>query len=396
MMWFCWSRPVRHPVGQKITVDGLDGREFCVIDLGRDVSRELRLQIDGNILGHGRPFNTGGVLNTAFLPILGGGSTIASSLLAGNLFLATANPASLMQIGTGVGSAVIGAGGKIVATAPFVAAGAAIIPVVAPVVLFMTISTMVICARLDRIQNSLNQIGDVVEQLLVQEIAEDGAILVTSINRLRDISDEYDACGRFTEEMRIRLALAERDLNVLHHKYETLSRHAVAKLEAVGEVSAPGLEASRMMLFAMAGLADIEVDRLRLKLALQESPDDLGRRVSMRESKSVKFRESSEFLLANNPVAKYLKQLEKAGEGMGAIKKMVFAKKFEALMTETKETTEKVEQIKEMLRSASANAADQEHSVVFYREHGGKGDLKAYYTTDWQLGSLEPSPDATP
>ena len=38
----------------------------------------------------------------------GGGGTAAASLLAGNVFLATANPATLMTIGTGVGSAVMG------------------------------------------------------------------------------------------------------------------------------------------------------------------------------------------------------------------------------------------------------------------------------------------------
>lgn len=63
---------------------------------------------------------------------------------------------------------------------------------------------------------------------------------------------------------------------------------------------------------------------------------------------------------------------------------------FEALKTQIKETTEKVEQIQKMLRAAAAKAEEQEHSVVFYRELGGKGDLKAYYTTDWQLQLPEP------
>ena len=57
--------------------------------------------------------------------------TAASSLLAGNVFLATVNPQTLMTIGTGVGSAVMGSTG-IVAQAPFVAASTALIPVVAP------------------------------------------------------------------------------------------------------------------------------------------------------------------------------------------------------------------------------------------------------------------------
>ena len=31
----------------------------------------------------------------------------------------------------------------------------------------------------------------------------------------------------------------------------------------------------------------------------------------------------------------------------------------------------------------------QKQSVFFYRENDGKGELKAYYTSDWQLGPLE-------
>ena len=72
------------------------------------------------LVGHswdtGRPFESGGVIKSAWLqPLFGAGSTAASSLRAGNVFLATANPATLMT--TGVGSAVMGPAG-IVAHAP--------------------------------------------------------------------------------------------------------------------------------------------------------------------------------------------------------------------------------------------------------------------------------------
>ena len=89
--------------------------------------------------------------------MLGVGSTAASSLMAGNVFLATANPATLMTIGSGVGSAVMGSTG-IVAQAPFIAAGSALMPVVTPVVLFTTVSSVVMCARLDRAQRTLGRL----------------------------------------------------------------------------------------------------------------------------------------------------------------------------------------------------------------------------------------------
>ena len=46
-------------------------------------------------------------------------STVASATIAPTLFMATANPATLMQLGSGVGSAVMGASG-IAAQAPFI------------------------------------------------------------------------------------------------------------------------------------------------------------------------------------------------------------------------------------------------------------------------------------
>ena len=95
----------QHPVGQITTIGE---QNLGIVDLGTDVSNELRLLIDKNILTRGEPFQSGGMLGSACLPLLGVGSAVSSSLFAGNIFLATANPATLMHIGAGVGAAVMG------------------------------------------------------------------------------------------------------------------------------------------------------------------------------------------------------------------------------------------------------------------------------------------------
>ena len=82
----------RHPVGQLLTYK--DHPENALVDLGRDASAALRAS-----LAPSRPFDSGGAIDSAWLlPTLGAGSTAASSLIAGNVFLATANPATLMTI----------------------------------------------------------------------------------------------------------------------------------------------------------------------------------------------------------------------------------------------------------------------------------------------------------
>ena len=93
------------PVGQMLTRDGYPN--IAVVDLGRELSETLRAPWPAT-----RPFQSGGVIDSAWLaPLLGAGGTAASSLFAGNVFLATANPATLMTIGAGVGSAVMGPAG---------------------------------------------------------------------------------------------------------------------------------------------------------------------------------------------------------------------------------------------------------------------------------------------
>ena len=316
MMWFDWRRPAWHPVGERRCIDG---QEFGVIDLGRDVSRDLRCHIDKAISTHGKPFETGGILNPAFLPVLGAGSAMASSLFAGNVFLATADPATLMQIGAGFGTAVMGPAGQIAGHAEFIAASGAIIPVVAPVLLFTAVAAMAICARLDRLQVSLERIECLVRQLLAQELAEDSALLVSAMQRLEDISAEFEGCGRFTEEMKIRLALAERDLNVLHHKYEILSG-----LEVDDQTGAE-LGVLRTKLFAMSSIADIRVDRLRFKLALQDNPEYFDRRFSMMISKIALYEASFGYLAETTPLKQRQDELQTAVDDMGFLMKNVFA-----------------------------------------------------------------------
>ena len=375
-----------HPTGQIGTVEG---QQFGIIDLGTNISRALRPQFDEHILAHGEPFQTGGVLGTACLPVLGVGSAVSSSLLAGNIFLATANPATLMQIGSGVGSAVMGAGGTIVGQAPFIAAGSAIVPVVAPVVFFMTVATMMMAARFDQIHTALNQLAKAVEELLVREIAGDYGILRSALERLRDIGAEFDGGRRFTDEMKMRLALVERDVNILHHKYDILSARGVdSTLRAE-------LAVSDLNLFTLSSLADIYVDHLRLKLALQDNPGDAKRSFSALNAKIDRYETAFRALLKEDTVRGYQKELQDSVEGMSWWKKNVFAGKEHS---EAEAGINKIHEIRSdhlvELRLnlarwseelAQGRDAGTEQAVVYYREEEGRGALKAYYTSDLQL-----------
>ena len=215
MRWIFGHRPPKNPRGW-IVRDG--DNELGIVDLGSDASLEVRHLIDRNLHNHGRPFETGGAFSASCLPLLGAGSVAASSLAAGNVFLATANPATLMSIGSGVGSAVMGTGG-IVAQAPFIAAGAAILPVVAPLAILMTVSSTMLSAKFDRLQTSLDSLTEAIHYLMKRDVNDDCAWALSALARLQDIAGEWDLSHRFTDDMKVRLALVERDLSVARFRH---------------------------------------------------------------------------------------------------------------------------------------------------------------------------------
>ena len=178
--------------------------------------------------------------------------------------------------------------------------------------------------------------------------------------------------------------MAERDLNVLHRKYEIVSALAVE------DQVAAELGVLRTKLFAVSSLADIQVDRLRLKLALQDNPDDVERRVSVLGSKVAWYEASFRDLLTKNPLKQHQEALRKAVDNMGWLNRRVFGRSgFNQKIAELKAIAEKVEQVQGVLNSSDdsppGKATDQETWVIYYREQDGKGRLKAYYTDDLKL-----------
>ena len=385
MGWFDRRRGRKKPTGQIVTIDD---RELAILDLGSAISRDVRALIDGNTLTHGEPFRTGGVLGASCLPVLGAGSAAASSLFAGNVFLATANPATLMAVKGGVTSAVMGSTG-IVAQAPFIAAGTAIVPVVLPVMFFMTVHSMMTSVRFDRLEASLNRLAQMIEEVLKREVAEDYGEVLSAVARLQDISSEFDGSRRFTDEMKIRLALVERDLSAAHYKYDLLTGKTLAT--ETGAKLAP----ADQHLYALSGVASVYVDRQRLRLALQDNPDDMARSVMALHQKVQRTRTGFTKLLDDNPLLQYQKELNQSLEDMSLWEKHVFRRG-------EKKERERVSQLVLGVRAddlppvlssiqswsdsmGESGDAGLEQSIVYYRDDDGAGKLRAFYTGDLRL-----------
>ena len=283
------QRPPRKPVGQIFAHEGQP--DVAVIDLGKEVSSALRASWNS-----GRSFESGGAIESAWLqPILGAGSAAASSLLAGNVFLATANPATLMTIGTGVGSAVMGPSG-IVAQAPFVAVSSALLSVVAPVMLFMTVSAIVTGARLDRMQTTLEALSYVLERLRYLKETEAYATFQSATQQLNGVWSQFERSRRFTEGMKAELVQARRDLNPLHFQFGQLAdREIISETDARAAVS-------DINLFFLSSVMDIRADVLRMYLTLQDDPEYAERRQMELGGKVKRCNDTFAALLGNDPI----------------------------------------------------------------------------------------------
>ena len=381
------------PVGQMLTRDGYPN--IAVVDLGRELSETLRAPWPV-----ARPFQSGGVIDSAWLQsLLGAGGTAASSLLAGNVFLATANPATLMTIGAGVGSAVMGPSG-IIAQAPFVAASTALMPVVAPVMLFMTVSSVMTGARLDRVERALGALSQGLERVRHLMEAEDYARFESAAEQLDEIGAQFAHGQRFTEGMKIALVLAKRDVNRLRRKFGHLA------LREIRSEHDARLAVSDIHLFVLSTLTDLRADALRFQLTLQDDPHYAERRQAVLRTKVEHCADTFRKLLDRNPMRSLRDQLQQDLDELG---------RFEFLPWGLTDTAAQVirtvgggRSLKEEIRSIgtildedfapvrrrmerwvteleSSAAAAREESIVFYRERDGQRALKAYHTRDLQL-----------
>ena len=215
------------------------------------------------------------------------------------------------------------------------------------------------------------------------------------MERLRDVEGEFRESRRFTEEMRIRIALIERDLNVLHYKYDALST------KRVRDVVGAHLAVEDANLFTMASLADIQTDRLRLKLALQDNLDDFARSLGRLDEKIHRYETVFTALLENDSVKAYEEELRLAVGSMGWWKRNVIARaEHEGKSLELDRIgelrTSKLERVANFGPWTGDGVAGSdrgiEQAVVYYREDGGAGALKAYYSSDWRLVK---EPDST-
>lgn len=371
----------RHPVAQVVKHED---NPIALVDLGTDASEALRASWPA-----GRPLASATVIDSAWLlPMVSAGSLAASSLFAGNVFLATANPATLMTIGAGVGSAVM-QGGTIVAQAPFVAASGALLPVVAPVLLFATVSSLIMGARLDRVQRSLGDLSEAVEAIRRHLEAKDYARIDTAASLLDDIRHEFRHSRRFASDVPGKLSRIEHDVNKLRSEHQRLTTDPI---QSEAQAAAAVLALNR---FYLATLLDLELNLLQLYLALQNDPDVVESREARLRQKIERYDRDFQRTLDSDPVGALHRKLK----GDLAASRWRFLPRgwrrpFGGELAATVRSVRAIRRDSNAARAridswtetyAAATDTSREQCILFFREPEGERALRAYHTRDVRL-----------
>lgn len=209
------------------------------------------------------------------------GGTALSAAFSGSLFMATANPATLMTIGNGVGSAVMGATG-IVAQAPFIAVASSL-PVVAPLMAMQALNAVVMLQQFHQLDRKLDAIKGVLDSAIARAEATHAGELAAASAVVDEVYRQYASAGGFSNDMLIRLAIAEHDVRRLSERFRYLvAGQDLATVDDISEVQRANYDAHSAML---ASFLDVRVGYLRVCVDLQENPKSLAESVETLKSR---------------------------------------------------------------------------------------------------------------
>ena len=207
--------------------------------------------------------------------------TVLSASLSSTLFMATANPSTLMTLGAGVGSAVMGVNG-IVAQAPFIAVASSL-PVVAPLMAMQALTTAIILQQFKQVDQKLDAIKGTLNKAIARSEATHAGELLAASGIVDEVYRQYEQAGSFSNDMLIRLAFAEHDARRLAERFRFLvGTHAIAEVDDIADVQRANYDAHSAML---GSFLDLRIAYLRVCVDMQENPKSLESSVGQLKDK---------------------------------------------------------------------------------------------------------------
>ena len=163
----------------------------------------------------------------------------------------------------------MGAGG-ILAQAPFIPVASSL-PVVAPMLAVQAISTAIILKEFEKVDQKLDVIKGAVDTAIARFEATHAGQLLAASAIVDEIHQQYELSGAFSNDMLIRLSLAERDVFQLAERFRhlALTSQIPTSMDDPGHVQRANYDAHSAMLSSFLSL---RIAHLRLCVDMQENP----------------------------------------------------------------------------------------------------------------------------
>jgi len=378
--------------------------QFALIALNGDMRDKLLSHLKMIYSQRGSHIQNGGKASPIPMLTLLGSGTGALGLTAatsGTLFMATANPATLMAIGSGVGSAVMGTGG-IVAQAPFIPVAGALVPVVFSLLAFNALTTIVLLNQFKSIRKQLNEIAEAVHRVLQRNEATFIGEVISANSKLDNLEQELEFSNQFTDDMIIRLALIEEKVNPMFERYRYLyEARNINKSLTSEDLLFKQLDAYMAIILS---ILDLKIDVLRGKLLIQENPGFIRKFGEMLVTKVKQYKKFwADVETSPKRVAEVSQELRDAIESMSWWQKhmpdWLFGSHTERKDTQARikafDSMNSIDNTKDLLDAVkvASNIGEGllEHketvSLIYWEDEFGK---HSYYSSDIAISSAKP------
>jgi uncharacterized protein Yka (UPF0111/DUF47 family) len=158
----------------------------------------------------------------------------------------------------------------IIAQAPFIPVAGALMPMLAPIVAFHAISTIMVMNQFKGIHEKLDHIEKSISRLIKRSEAIFVGEILSASNRIEEIEAKFRVCNHFTSEMIIRLALIEDKVNPIFERYKFL--YQTQEVDKQATIEDLKFKQNDAYFAIILSILDLRIDLLRLKLDIQENP----------------------------------------------------------------------------------------------------------------------------
>ena len=333
------------------------------------------------------PQNGGTISPKSILSIVGGAgaSTAGASALSSQLFIATANPVTLMQLGGGVGSAVMGTGG-IVGQAAFLPAAGAVMPVAFPLIAFQAVSTLTVLNQFKIVNKKLDILDQNIRKILHRDEASFAGEILYGIKQLDLIGEQFQVSKKFTNEMIHNLSQVQSKVGPAFERYRIL--YESEKIDANSSRNSRKQKHSDSHFLVAFSILELRIDLLKLKVAVQDAPEQLDLLVKNFKDKSENYKQLWKRVQQDPKLAKKVsKELSEAIKEMNIWQRNMPSwlggkrkqrKQLEKKSSQLKEHSEEIDSSLDKLVEAGENIVpvkeneEQEVILVYWEDHLGK------------------------